>query len=683
MKKSVFTFLSALLLITACQHELEGPTLFNVPGNILSAQIEQDEATKTVLGENGNVLWSEEDQIVAFMKSSYGHKYQIKPSFVGKTYADFSRVLSDSGDDLFAGMEFDHNVAYYPYSESVECMKYDEAYSLNVELPFEQAYQKNSFGNGTFPMVAVSEDDNIIFKNVCGGILLQLKGTQEVKYITIQGKNNEKLSGAAVVTAYTDGTKPVIAMADDAFTAVTLNCGNGIQLNETTATEFIISLPPVVFSKGFKVILEDKFGNTGVVETDKSNTVYRSSLLAMPEIDVVMNTTIPNNQIWYRATEQIIITEDGFNTTVTSHEYNENTQKGIITFDGALTTIGDYAFSNYNPTFLTHINIPEGVTSIGEGAFAGCSFSTINIPMSVTSIGEWAFGDCKSLVEVRINGDLISYANILSGCPKLEKIYSSISTPDNRLMIHEGEIVAVACSGLTEVFVPEGVTSIGQYSFYRCSSLTGINIPEGVTSIGASAFSICSSLTSINIPEGITSIEKGTFESCYSLASINIPESVTSIGDYAFYSCSSLTSIKIPENVISIGKNAFYSCSSLTSIKIPEGVTSIEDYAFRYCSSLASIDLPESVTYIGISAFNMCELIASINIPKNVTEIGSSAFRNCKSLKTIYVEAVTPPIVSKNTFPGTLECIYVPIESISTYKDAEGWNYYADFIKGY
>ena len=287
MKKSVFAFFAASLCLAACQIELVDSNQPNVSDDVLSAKIEQNEVTKTVLGESNNVLWSENDQIVAFMKSSYGHKYQIKPSFAGKTYADFSRVSSASGDDLSAGMEWDHNVAYYPYSESIECVKSGDNYALDVVLPTEQNYAANSFGNGSFPMVAVSEDNNITFKNVCGGIKLQLKGTQKVKSITLQGKNNEKLSGPAIVTAYTNSeTKPAITMTGTgaASKSVTLNCGEGVQLNESTATEFIIALPQVLFSNGFMVTVTDSESQTYTIETDKVNTVLRSSLLLMPAV---------------------------------------------------------------------------------------------------------------------------------------------------------------------------------------------------------------------------------------------------------------------------------------------------------------------------------------------------------------------------------------------------------------
>ena len=133
-------------------------------------------------------------------------------------------------------------------------------------------------------MTAVSQTNSITFRNVCGAMKLQLKGSHKVASVNIEGNNGEKLSGKATVTAYTDGSKPSISMASNASIPGTLRCDPAAQLNENTATEFIIALPPTVFTKGFTVTITDYDGKTYKVDTDKKNEIIRSSLLVMPEV---------------------------------------------------------------------------------------------------------------------------------------------------------------------------------------------------------------------------------------------------------------------------------------------------------------------------------------------------------------------------------------------------------------
>lgn len=111
--------------------------------------------------------------------------------------------------------------------------------------------------------------------------------------------------------------------------------------------------------------------------------------------------------------------------------------------------------------------------------------------------------------------------------------------------------------------------------FKLASNITNITIPEGVTSLGNSAFSACTNLETVIIPEGITSIGASAFNSCSSLTEIILPESLTSIGNSAFTSCSALTSITIPSSVETIGSSAFSSCRSLETITINAAKDSI------------------------------------------------------------------------------------------------------------
>ena len=290
MKRFALAFFAAIVALAACQKIDDSASAEQ--DIILSASIEQGTPTKTEIGDDKNIVWSENDRIVAFLKSASASQFQILPSFVGKNYADFS-IISSSNPTI--GSDWEHIVAYYPYSGTVECAHSAGNYLLDVEIPSEQTYGPGSFGNNTFPMVAVSADNKLAFKNVCGGIKFQFKGSAKVASITLSGKNSEKLSGAATVTANGNGVAPSIDMASSASTEVTLNCPSGVQLGTATATEFIISLPPVEFTKGFKVTVTDTDNRTYTVETSKKNVVMRSSLLVMPEATLVRDETVEEN----------------------------------------------------------------------------------------------------------------------------------------------------------------------------------------------------------------------------------------------------------------------------------------------------------------------------------------------------------------------------------------------------
>ena len=114
--------------------------------------------------------------------------------------------------------------------------------------------------------------------------------------------------------------------------------------------------------------------------------------------------------------------------------------------------------------------------------------------------------------------------------------------------------------------------------------------------------------------------------------------------------------------VTTIPQKAFYENELLEYIKIPNGVTFIGDYAFYCCSSLASITIPDSVTLIR-----------------------DGAFYNCTSLTSVYCKPTTPPAGGFWMFEynASGRKIYVPRNSVSAYKSANGWGDYANYIEGY
>ena len=157
---------------------------------------------------------------------------------------------------------------------------------------------------------------------------------------------------------------------------------------------------------------------------------------------------------------------------------------------------------------------------------------------------------------------------------------------------------------------------------------------------------------------------------------------VLSIGFMAFFNTPNLRKVILPNGLITIGTDAFYTCPALTAITIPNSVANINQYAFSGCYGLTSIDIPDSVTTIGGQAFNSCTALTSVTIGTGVTEIRNEAFQYCRSLTSVTVNAVTPPTLGNNVFNTTNNCpIYVPAESVNTYKSASGWSNYSSRIQ--
>ena len=467
---------------------------------------------------------------------------------------------------------------------------------------------------------------------------------------------------------------------------------------------------------------EDFFNGTQTASvrlaiSDGNNSVT-SDYVPMIKKEVPVSEIILNNEIWYTATEKVEPRNPGpgypslFDANIVSNTYKNG--QGIITFDGDVTSIGEaafylcrsltsvtipesitsienYAFANcinltafygkfasvdnrclvvdgaltsFAPAGLTEYTIPDGVTSIGECAFAYCnSLTSVTIPESVTSIEYFAFLFCTSLTSVTIPESITSIENYaFANCISLTAFYGKFASADNRCLVVDGALTSFAPAGLTEYTIPDGVTSIGEGAFADCSSLTSVTIPDGVTSIGIEAFAYCSSLTSVTIGN-----------------------SVTSIGESAFVGCSSLTSVTIPDGVTSIGSSAFEECSSLTSVTIPDGVTSIEGFAFAYCSSLTSVTIPDGVTWIGYFAFKDCGSLTNITIPESVESFGDRAFSGCSSLTSVYCKPTNPPSGSSDMLSnGTSDRkIYVPFQSVEIYKTANYWKEYAESIVPY
>ena len=246
----------------------------------------------------------------------------------------------------------------------------------------------------------------------------------------------------------------------------------------------------------------------------------------------------------------------------------ELTGTGILTIRGT-GAMYDYSSGNIAPWrfksgFLSsgeikQINLPNGLTRIGEDAFYFCwGYETVTIPGAVTSIGRYAFAESRTLKE--------------------------ISIPDKVTYLETD--VFRGCSNLTIVRIGKGVKSIDDETFARCGSLEQVFVstqnPYFTHSSGVLFTKDMKKL--IIFPRTIT----GKYV---------MPNTVECIATYAFQACN-LTELTLSKNLKQIDYGAFLSCKTLTTVTIPASVTKIDSRAFDGCEALTKIYIMNSNCFI-------------------------------------------------------------------------------------
>ena len=370
----------------------------------------------------------------------------------------------------------------------------------------------------------------------------------------------------------------------------------------------------------------------------------------------------------------------------------------------SVTNIGLSAF--YACTSLKDVIIPDNVTTVDAQAFEGCTSLTdvfmLDGSGSDTLIRYSAFSSCPNLETMVIPDDVTQFEyRAIYDCPKLTiygktgsaaKSFANVNgfrfapmrdsglTGDCAWMLDNENTLTIMGSGstgnytyrysspwicydneITKVVIKDGVTRVGDYSFFCCTAITSAELSDSVETIGDNAFHSCIGLTDITIPGGVTSIEAYAFSNCRGLTSIEIPGNVSSVGGYAFVGCSELTSAEICDGVTSIGEAAFQYCPKLAYVELPDSVTSMGSWVFCGCTSLSSVELPVNVTSIGDGTFQLCNNLTSVVIPNNITSIGYLAFSYCENLTNVTIpDSVTSIGEAAFSYCGKLTSVTIP-----------------------
>lgn len=332
--------------------------------------------------------------------------------------------------------------------------------------------------------------------------------------------------------------------------------------------------------------------------------------------------------------------------------HNQYSVNDTITIPDSVRTIGDYAFSECS---AIGFSLPEGLVSIGDYAFSqSVYFNEITIPGSVQTLGEHMFSACYGLKNVSVKGSVSKIGTgFFENCTELR----TVEIPDTVTEIAD-EAFAY-CSCLEEVDIPDSVTGIGKNAFIYSNLSKLHELPENLTQIGEYAFSH-TGITEVTIPDGVTTIPAHAFDGAESLNNIILPEGLSVIGEGAFSGCENLKQIRIPESVSGIGANVFPENCVFLVVRDSwaQSWAEANDRAFSIITDDPASVMAEGTCGIGVewklygdgrllitgngpAAGTEYEsywpYIRNVEIGPDITEVMWVSFRDCQNLESIHV----------------------------------------------
>ena len=483
--------LLAIAALSACVKE-QDIDLISGDDVVFTATWEGSAASRTQLSEDGKAVWSPSDAIRIYYGDSSQAEFTATNTEAAET-ALFQGSLegwTPGGDQVVW--------AVYPSLEGGSC----DGSSVTVFLPEEQEAVAGSFADDLFICIATSNNYQLYFRNLCGGIKFRITEADVVS-VSFRGNAGEPLAGQARVMME-NGIPYVDAYPGSVSPTLTLTAPAGESF-QTGAWYYITSLPARL-SQGYRMVLTKRDGTATVRESRNPVEIKRSVWGVLDKLDegLIYEERIPENEIWYTTTDgQTTDFWDGDPYQLVANLYENG--KGRFIFDRALTHIPAY-FAQDNSS-LQSVSLPEGITEIGEDAFYGCSnLTAINFPSGLQKIGREAFNSCA----------------------------------------------------LQEALLPEGLQELGDGVFSGCGQLTRLHIPGSVTSVGYACCFFCPSLSELLLGEGIREIQEWAFIDCSGITELTLPQSLEVIGPAAFGNIG-VKKITIPAHVRELS-DAFSGC---------------------------------------------------------------------------------------------------------------------------
>ena len=359
------------------------------------------------------------------------------------------------------------------------------------------------------------------------------------------------------------------------------------------------------------------------------------------------------------------ITDAEAHTVILTHPYR---QEGNPWFEG------DYYEGYVKPegeiiisSVVTYNGTDYTVTAIDSNSFWDCIITSIFIPNTVNHITPRAFGSCTSLESISVD--------------ETNPIFYS---ENNTIIRREDNALVVGCKTST---IPEGIEIICQQAIYAMDYSGVLTIPNSVRIIENGAFAYNLFSGSLALPESLETLGSMAFYASGFSGSLTMPNSVTEIGNHAFYRCGFTGSLTLSSSLSTIENCAFADCQFSGTLVIPNSVNLIVGAAFSG-NNFSELVLGESVATIESIAFLDCNnLTGALRLPASLTQIDQLAFKNT-SFNEIYSPNRMPPTLNTTdlypfAFDGydTSTPIHIPFGCTEAYQNAEGWNYFTNFIE--
>ncbi len=295
--------------------------------------------------------------------------------------------------------------------------------------------------------------------------------------------------------------------------------------------------------------------------------------------------------------------------TISHHAFFDSVVFSVI-FSDNIEYIGERAFED--SCLKGSLQLPESLKEIGDYAFLGCNIDEVYIPDSIDKIGSGTFECCYNITRVRMSSKFMKYRSYFPD--EAEIIFNDISdtvTEDNVLFSKDKKIL-YSCPDLFDktYIVPSEVECIADHAFYNNYYLEKVVLPENLKRIEESAFELCN-LSDIEIPDTVTSIGNAAFKGCDEMQTAYIPDSVTDFGTDVFADCYEISSVRLPDGMSEIPAGTFTNCTKIKSFTVPKGIEKIDSSMLP--PNITELLIPSSFTEVDESVYSFCTSLKFIS----------------------------------------------------------------------